>query len=1369
MVHPSAIPATAYVGDNGSGLVTMLDLSGGSQTGVLAGGSSALAVAVSPTKNEAYLVRSGGVDFLNRADNTITQSVTVSGAALWDAVVSPDGQRLYAADGRGGGNSRIVVIETSSPYNVTTIPTVASGGNISWALALSKDGTRLYVGDRASNKIITIDTSTDQILGAVTISGSIWDIELSPDDSQLLATGLGTMDVLPITNGMPGSPAIPGFGGMGCAGFSSVYSADGAWIYTMCGDGTVERIDPATGNIDATEPTGLSSVMFGALTPDGSRLYVTSPGDNAVVAVDLTPSDPTRLGTAGSIINTNTSAWRITIAGLPDAPLVVGPATAGNAQATLNFMLPTNTGNLPILEYRAIDAAHSVDFPCPNLTSPCVVTGLTNGTTYDLELRAVNSSGQSVGSSPESVTPMTVPDAPLVGTATASSGQVSIAFTAQGTGGDAITGYTATDVLNGGTTYTCTGSLPPCVVTGLQDGTLYAFTLHATNTVGNSLESGQSNSVTPTAPTVPDPPTIGTATPGDTEATVNFTAPLDDGGSAIDAYRAVDTGHLVDFPCPHTTSPCVVTGLANGTEYHFAIIAHNALGDSQPSGPVTVTPAKVPDAPLIGLATGASQQVSVAFTAPVDDGGAAITAYTAGDTGNGISFPCPHLTSPCVVTGLANGTTYTFTVHAENSAGPSPESGPANPVTPAEGPGAPLITGAHRGNAKITIDFTDGATGGAAITSHTATDPTHGSFPCVGSGGSCEVQNLTNGTAYTFTLHATNSAGNSLESNAASTLTPATVPAAPAISAALPGNAQVTLTFVDGSTGGDPITSHAVSWTMSGGSGATQCVTNPCLITGLANGTAYTFKAKATNGVGSSGDSAATLPVTPVTLAGAPVVTSLRVSGTAVVVAFSAPSGNGGSPIVGYQIRLDGGTWTPLAITGTDPYTATVGGLSRGVNHLIALRAVNGTGPGVASADSVVRLPDVPAPPTAVTAEAGNAQASVSFSAPANDGGAGITGYLAVAAPGGASGTCASSPCTVTGLRNGVRYTFTVRAANAVGYSAFSAPSGAVTPAGPPGAPGGLAGTPAATSIALLYSAAEDGGSPIIRYEVSIDGGTTWSTLTGDTVRGLTPGTAYTIAVRAVNANGTGPSSGAVGVTTLPPTMAAPVATAGVSSVTVTWTAAASTGVIGYTVRARPGPATCTTLSREETSCVIGGAAGTGYTFTVAANTRSGDSAASAPSNVVTPLSPPVPPAPPADASPTLQTPDGQPAQLAPGAELVLLGTGFAAHSTAKFTLYSKPIVLGTAVTDGAGRFTVRGIKLPAGLAPGKHTLVASGVDPDGKVHRVSMTFLVKAAATPADEPDESLPTTGAAATPLALLGFVLLVGGVWLVRRRVR
>lgn len=87
-------------------------------------------------------------------------------------------------------------------------------------------------------------------------------------------------------------------------------------------------------------------------------------------------------------------------------------------------------------------------------------------------------------------------------------------------------------------------------------------------------------------------------------------------------------------------------------------------------------------------------------------------------------------------------------------------------------------------------------------------------------------------------------------------------------------------------------------------------------------------------------------------------------------------------------------------------------------------------------------------PPTSVSASAGNAQATVTFTLPVYDG-KGTATYVATASPGGATASGSSSPLVVTGLSNGTSYTFTVSTISGYGVSAASAASAAVTPTAP--------------------------------------------------------------------------------------------------------------------------------------------------------------------------------------------------------------------------------------------------------------------------------------------------------------------------------
>ncbi len=246
-----------------------------------------------------------------------------------------------------------------------------------------------------------------------------------------------------------------------------------------------------------------------------------------------------------------------------------------------------------------------------------------------------------------------------------------------------------------------------------------------------------------------------------------------------------------------------------------------------------------------------------------------------------------------------------------------------------------------------------------------------------------------------------------------------------------------------------------------------------------------------------------------------------------------------------------------------------------------------------------VRTPGAPTLLTA-TATAGattTGQATVTFTAPAANGGPAITSFEIVATP--TSGTApvvtrtglgrTATTGTVTNLVNGVTYTLQVRAVNVFGQGALSAPSAPVTPTGLPGAPTTVLATRGNTTVDLTWTApVSDGGSPITGYKVQVRQGATLvrtDTLVGTatiaTITGLTNGTSYNFRVQAVNALGTGAASASsanVTPATLPgaPTLATVTsgAAGGARTVTVTWNAPASNGgsaITGYRVSAFDG------------------------------------------------------------------------------------------------------------------------------------------------------------------------------------------------------
>jgi uncharacterized repeat protein (TIGR01451 family) len=223
---------------------------------------------------------------------------------------------------------------------------------------------------------------------------------------------------------------------------------------------------------------------------------------------------------------------------IPGAPVNV-TATTGNAQATVSWQ-PAGDGQ-PISSYTVHNSSASNGILVPDVTvgpdpgttivpTSAVVTGLTNGVTYQFEVAATNSAGTSAYSAPSnSVTPFapTVPATPTNVSAVAGDSSASVAWTGSASdGGSPITGYTVTALVGGAPSGITTSACANCTgvtVSGLTDGTTYTFTVHATNAIGDSAESAQSNAVTPSLSAAPPDVSVTDAGPASIISGANAT------------------------------------------------------------------------------------------------------------------------------------------------------------------------------------------------------------------------------------------------------------------------------------------------------------------------------------------------------------------------------------------------------------------------------------------------------------------------------------------------------------------------------------------------------------------------------------------------------------------------------------------------------------------------------------------------------------------------------------------------------------------------------------------------------------------------------------------------------------------------------
>ncbi|MEQ1517352.1 MAG: fibronectin type III domain-containing protein [Usitatibacteraceae bacterium] len=479
----------------------------------------------------------------------------------------------------------------------------------------------------------------------------------------------------------------------------------------------------------------------------------------------------------------------------------------------------------------------------------------------------------------------------------------------------------------------------------------------ATNSpTNNARDSG--TVVLSNPPAVPGAPLIGTATPGNGQASIAFT-PGSAGSTATTSYTATCTSTGQQTRTGTAAGSPITVTLTNGILYSCSVTASNSVGTSSPSGAVNVTataPVTTPGAPTISSITPGNTLATINFTPPASDGGGAIDNYIANCSGAVSSGP----SSPIVVSGLSNGTTYSCTVTAHNSAGNGPASAAVNvtPALPGTLPGAPTITSAVPGNAQATISFTAPVDGGNPISSYRVNCAPQG--VATGSASPIVVGGLSNGTTYNCSVTATNGVGPG-PASAPVNVTPFTLPGAPTIGAATPGNTTASIAFTPpASNGGSAITGYTA--TCNPGAISAASAVSPININGLTNGTAYTCTITASNAAGPSAASGAVI-VVPATVPDAPLI-GVPIAGDArASVAFTPPVSNGGAAISSFTATCGGLSATGLA----SPISVT--GLANDVAVTCSVVAANAIGNSIASATaSVTPSASAPLTPIAVLA-----------------------------------------------------------------------------------------------------------------------------------------------------------------------------------------------------------------------------------------------------------------------------------------------------------------------------------------------------------------------------------------------------------------
>jgi hypothetical protein len=261
-------------------------------------------------------------------------------------------------------------------------------------------------------------------------------------------------------------------------------------------------------------------------------------------------------------------------------------------------------------------------------------------------------------------------------------------------------------------------------------------------------------------------------------------------------------------------------------------------------------------------------------------------------------------------------------------------------------PGAPTIgTATATGLTTATVSYTAPAfNGGVPITSYTATSSPGGITGTLSTAGSgtITVSGLTTGTAYTFTVTATNSIGTSAPSAASNSITTYSVPVN-TVAPAVTGTATFgqTLSTTTGTWTGNPASfSYAYQWQRSGSN------------IGSANSSTYTLVqadvgntircvVTATNSGGSTAANSNSTATVAATVPGAPTSVTASATGSSTAsVSWTAPASNGGANITQYNISWTGGSTTSATTS------ASITGLTASTSYTFTVTATNSAGTG---------------------------------------------------------------------------------------------------------------------------------------------------------------------------------------------------------------------------------------------------------------------------------------------------------------------------------------------------------------------------------------------------------------------------------------
>jgi len=555
--------------------------------------------------------------------------------------------------------------------------------------------------------------------------------------------------------------------------------------------------------------------------------------------------------------------------------------------------------------------------------------------------------------------------------------------------------------------------------------------------------------------------------------------------------------------------------------------ATTEVGTSSASNSATFVPASRPEPATVSQVVSGDKSVSIEFADGQLNGGS-LSGYMYSLNGSTDLLWATGKTSPLVIRGLSNATSYTFKLYTVNSVGISDACDISGSYTPVGVPGRPSVESLVAGDQQITVSVANGATNGRAITSYKYSFDGH-SFTTVGT-NPFTITGLTNGNEYSLYVISTNEAGDSPASLLSDMAVPYGAPGAATILSVAPGDRALRVVVsTDNMNGCNPSNCPLLGYKYSfdGTNYDYQIDTSSNQFTTaavLTNGVPARIYVKRITSFGLSAASNASDLVKPCNLPDAPTITAVLSKDQMGVVSFTDGSANG-SPILGYKYSFDGLKYM-TALQTSSPIS--LYNLTNATSYIVRLKAFSEAGdsePFIASSPIVPY--SVPFAPVITRIDPGDKCAYVYFN-PINNNGSPVT--LIRYSIGGsfidASGT--SSPIVVPNLTNGGiavgklfnPYNIYIAAVNIGGISVASN-SLTIIPGVPlPPVVTNLVSGPDSFRIEFTPPASEN-GSPVTAYYVNYDGLTAPLKLVGLTspliVPNLTNGTSYTPVIYAIN------------------------------------------------------------------------------------------------------------------------------------------------------------------------------------------------------------------------------------------------------------